>query len=231
MLVRLFKWVQICACLLLFATVVSAQTVEPHISFGMKLSRSISPEVVDMSGAWGKSFGPAQGKVLNVFILAGSPVSEGRGLSRKLSVDMRRGSPRVLMFEDGLWQPLRPTGLRFGPEIGFGMRMSREFPGETIGIILPSPDGVEDLIGKASRALDIVACRAISLVQFSGSVPDYGAMADVVKARLGEPELFVLDMSAEESSLQGCYPSAMEIDLGDSLAQKFLEKWHAIIQE
>ncbi|MBI9080616.1 MAG: hypothetical protein JEY79_12870 [Pseudodesulfovibrio sp.] len=174
MFARVFKSVQICAFLLLFATVVSAQTVEPQISFGMKSSRSISPEVADIFWARGESF---------------------------------------------------------GSETGFGMRMSREFSDEIIGIIPPSPDGAEDLIGKASRALDIVPCRAISLVQLSGSVPDYGAMADVVKARLGESELFVLYMSSEESSLQGRYPSAMEIDFGDSLAQNFLEKFHAIIQE
>jgi len=231
MLMKFGKGVTACVCLLLLATVVSAQIVEPHISFGMKPSRNIPPEVVDMSWARGEPFGPADGKVMYVFILAGLPALEGRGDSRELSVDIRRGSSRVLMFEDGLWQPLRPTGLRFGPEIGFGLRMSREFHDETVGIILPSSDGTEDIIGKARKALGAAPCQAIALVQLGRKALDYVAVADEVKARLGEPELVVLDISDGLSSPRESCSAEMEIAFGDRVAQRLLEILFLIAQE
>lgn len=85
---------------------------------------------------------------LKTFILAGQSNMVGWGDSRKLPDEMRRGSERVLMFEAGTWQPLRPhqtvidlqrrVGLSehsFGPEITFGAEMAKAWPGETIGII------------------------------------------------------------------------------------------------
>ena len=130
-----------CACLLLFAAVSSAQTVQPNISFGMKPSRSTPPEVVDMSWAKDGPYGPVEGKAIKVFILSGQSNMVGQGASRDLPVDLRRGDSRVLMFEEGRWQPLRPIGLTFGPEIAFAEAMAAAWPGETIGIVKQAENG------------------------------------------------------------------------------------------
>ena len=79
------------------------------------------------------AFAEAPSKKLKVFILAGQSNMVGWGDSLKLSDDLKNGSDRVLMFEDGKWQPLRPfkkvmknqeqfrmTEFSFGPEIAFG---------------------------------------------------------------------------------------------------------------
>ena len=85
---------------------------------------------------------------LKVFILAGQSNMVGWGDSTKLPDDARQGSERVLMFEDGKWQPLRPhqainelqrrvglTEFSFGPEISFGQEMAKAWSAETIGIV------------------------------------------------------------------------------------------------
>ena len=87
-------------------------------------------------------------KPIRVFLLAGQSNMVGWGDSTKLPDDLRKGNDRVLMFEDGKWQPLRPhepankgqrrVGLaefHFGPEIAFGHEMAKAWPEETIGII------------------------------------------------------------------------------------------------
>ncbi len=88
-------------------------------------------------------------KKLKVFILSGQSNMAGYGDSLKLPEELRKGNDRVLMFEDGKWQPLRPfkpTSQRmkdrqgmmeysFGPEISFGHEIAKAWPDETIGIV------------------------------------------------------------------------------------------------
>jgi len=75
----------------------------------------------------------ARGKKIKVFILSGQSGMAGLGRSHELPDALREGNDRVLMFEDGKWQPLRQfhvyndklmkrfglTEFSFGPEIGF----------------------------------------------------------------------------------------------------------------
>lgn len=87
-------------------------------------------------------------KSLKVFILAGQSNMVGWGDSLKLPAEMRDGNDRVLMFENGKWQPLKPfakaqkhharfgmTEFSFGPEIPFGHAIAKAWPDETIGIV------------------------------------------------------------------------------------------------
>ncbi len=98
---------------------------------------------------------------IKTFICAGQSNMVGWGDSTKLPVDLRRGNDRVLMFEDGRWQPLQPhepafggqkrvglTEFHFGPEIGFGHEMAKAWPDETIGIIKFSIGGTSVLAWK-----------------------------------------------------------------------------------
>jgi len=90
----------------------------------------------------------AADRPLKTFILAGQSNMVGYGDSTELPDDLRKGNDRVLMFEGGKWQPLRPhkppgqdqrrlglTEFCFGPEIAFGHEMAKASPDETIGII------------------------------------------------------------------------------------------------
>lgn len=87
-------------------------------------------------------------KKMKVFILAGQSNMVGWGDSGKLPGELRNGNQRVLMFENGKWQPLKPfkkaqknqekigmTEFTFGPEIAFGHAMAKAWPEETIGIV------------------------------------------------------------------------------------------------
>jgi Ca2+-binding EF-hand superfamily protein len=87
-------------------------------------------------------------KKLKVFILAGQSNMVGWGDSLKLPDNLRNGDDRVLMFENGKWQPLMPskkasgkqrefgmTEFSFGPEIAFADEMAKAWPDETIGIV------------------------------------------------------------------------------------------------
>lgn len=100
-------------------------------------------------------------KPLKTFILAGQFNMVGWGDSTKLPDDLRQGNDRVLMFEDGKWQPLKPhspampiqqphglTEFHFGPEIAFGHERSKAFPDETIGIIKYAAGGSSILAWK-----------------------------------------------------------------------------------
>ena len=77
-------------------------------------------------------------KPVKLFILAGQSNMVGYGDSTKVSDELRKGNERVLMFENGKWQPLRPhepafggqrgvglTEFHFGPEIAFGHEMGK----------------------------------------------------------------------------------------------------------
>lgn len=117
------------------------QQTETHVRFGMKPDKSLPPTEVDMSWVDKGTYGPAPGKVIRVFILTGQSNMVGRGESRELPKETRRGNDRVLMFEDSRWQPLRPVSLNFGPEISFGATIAEAWPDETIGIIKLAIDG------------------------------------------------------------------------------------------
>jgi hypothetical protein len=100
-------------------------------------------------------------KPLKVFILAGQSNMVGWGDSLQLPDDLRNGNDRVLMFENGKWQPLKPfrramknqeqfgmTEFSFGPEIAFGREMAKAWPDETIGIVKLAVGGTSILAWK-----------------------------------------------------------------------------------
>ena len=113
------------------------------------MARLCIPMVVLMVLVQGqRASAEAPSKKLKVFILAGQSNMVGWGDSPKLSDDLKNGSDRVLMFEDGKWQPLRPfkkamknqeqfgmAEFSFGPEIAFGDEIAKAWPNETIGIV------------------------------------------------------------------------------------------------
>ena len=85
---------------------------------------------------------------MKVFVLAGQSNMVGWGDSLKLPKALQIGSNRVLMFENGEWQPLKPFkktsrkqhkfGMKefsFGLEIGFAHELAKAWPDETIGIV------------------------------------------------------------------------------------------------
>jgi hypothetical protein len=88
-----------------------------------------------------KVYGPAQGKRIKLFILSGQSNMVGQGASYQLDDAAKKGNERVLMFEQGKWQPLRPLRKNFGPEIAFGRRMAQTWPDETIGIVKQAVGG------------------------------------------------------------------------------------------
>ena len=103
----------------------------------------------------------AADKPLKTFILAGQSNVRGWGDSAKLPDDLRKGNDRVLMFEDGKWQPLKPHSpafelqqpyglaeFHFGPEIAFGHELAKAFPDEPIGIIKYAEGGSSILAWK-----------------------------------------------------------------------------------
>ena len=86
-------------------------------------------------------YGPPRGKKIKLFILSGQSNMVGQGASYQLDDAAKKGNDRVLMFEQGKWQPLRPLRKNFGPEIAFGRRMARAWPDETIGIVKQAVGG------------------------------------------------------------------------------------------
>jgi hypothetical protein len=94
-------------------------------------------------------------KKIKVFIMSGQSGMAGFGDSTKLSDAMRKGNDRILMFEDGKWQPLRPfnvypeklmkqfglTEYSFGPEIAYAHAIAEAWPDETIGIVKQAAGG------------------------------------------------------------------------------------------
>ncbi|MBM83044.1 MAG: hypothetical protein CMJ78_20990 [Planctomycetaceae bacterium] len=90
----------------------------------------------------------AADKPLKVFILAGQSNMVGRGNNLELDAGLSKGNDRVLMFEKGKWQPLKPvkkaqkfqeklglTEFSFGPEIAFAHEIAKAWPDERIGIV------------------------------------------------------------------------------------------------
>lgn len=109
----------------------------------------------------GMSVVHAADKPLKVFILAGQSNMVGWGDSLKLSDDLRSGNDRILMFENGKWQPLKPfqkaqkhhekfgmTEFSFGPEIAFAHEVANAWPDETIGVVKFAVGGTSILTWK-----------------------------------------------------------------------------------
>ena len=107
------------------------------------------------------TLGSAADKPIKAFILAGQSNMVGWGDSTRLPDELRKGNDRVLMFEQGEWQPLGPrqpankgqkrvglTEFSFGPEIAFGHEMAKAWPDETIGVIKFSIGGTSVLAWK-----------------------------------------------------------------------------------
>lgn len=102
------------------------------IQLAMSLIRnSYSPTEIDEA----KRYGPLPGKKIKLFILSGQSNMVGQGLSAELSPKQVQPNERILMFEAGKWQPLRPLTHTFGPEIAFAHAMAKRWPDETIGIV------------------------------------------------------------------------------------------------
>ena len=103
----------------------------------------------------------APAKPMKVFILAGQSNMVGWGDSLKLPEELRKGNDRVLMFENGTWQPLQPfkkasrgqrkfgmTEFSFGPEVAFAHAMAEAWPDETIGVVKFAVGGTSVLAWK-----------------------------------------------------------------------------------
>ena len=127
---------------------VEGSYLEPDERFGMGYLEAVrdvfvSPEVRKPS------------KKIKVFVLSGQSGMAGFGRSHELPDALRKGNDRVLMFEDGKWQPLRPfhlypenlrkkfglTEFSFGPEIAFAHAIAEAWPNETIGIVKQAAGG------------------------------------------------------------------------------------------
>ena len=113
----------------------------------MRTQTAISLLLAICAFGHGNSLGQ-EAKPVKVFILAGQSNMVGWGDSARLPDDFRKGNDRVLMFEDGKWQPLRPTKkampkqkrfgmteFSFGPEISFAHEMAKAWLDETIGTV------------------------------------------------------------------------------------------------
>ncbi|MDE0767596.1 MAG: hypothetical protein OSB19_04335 [Opitutaceae bacterium] len=108
------------------------------IQLAMSLIRDCySPTGIDKA----KPYGPLPGKKIKLFILSGQSNMVGQGLSAELPKKQVKPNERILMFEEGKWQPLRPLKPTFGPEIAFAHAMAERWPGETIGIVKQAVGG------------------------------------------------------------------------------------------
>ncbi|MHC4630028.1 MAG: sialate O-acetylesterase [Planctomycetota bacterium] len=121
----------------LLAEQVAASILKALKKSKLAFGNSYKPVPIDEK----KKYGPARGKKIKLFILSGQSNMAGAGVSAELPEEMQQGNDRVLMFENGKWQPLRPLRNRFGPEIAFGHAMAKAWPNETIGIVKQARGG------------------------------------------------------------------------------------------
>ena len=125
------------AAVLLFVGNVEQCIGIPKAPEGYQKYKPYDPVPIDES----KVYGPARGMKIKVFILSGQSNMVGQGASYQFDDAAKRGNERVLMFESGKWQPLRPLRKNFGPEIAFGRRMAQAWPNETICIVKQAVGG------------------------------------------------------------------------------------------
>lgn len=91
-----------------------------------------------------KDYRAPNSKKIKLFILSGQSNMVGQGLSKELEgvfPDALVPNERILMFENGKWQPLQPLIITFGPEIMFAHEMAKAWPNETIGIVKQGKGG------------------------------------------------------------------------------------------
>ena len=142
----------------------------------------------------------AADKPIKTFICAGQSNMVGYGDSTELPDDLRKGNDRVLMFEYGRWQPLRPhkppgqdqrrlglTEFCFGPEIPFGHEMAKALPDETIGIIKHASGGSSLLAWKPDWSKEEAA-----RVGQVGRGPLYKALMDKIKQAQEERDIEIV---------------------------------------
>ena len=169
------------------------QTSDYHLRVGASPVRDFPAQEIDMSGLDDVSYGPAEGKVLQVFVLWGAFGRRGAWPSKMLSRDIRAGKTNVLMFEDEKWQPLRPVGIRHGLEIPFGLRMGREMPGETVGIVAAS-GSLSELVGTLQKAGMAAPCRVVAFVQLRDA--SMGRLEEgEIRNFFGGNDIVVVDMT------------------------------------
>ena len=123
-------------------------------SLGISLIFALALCALGNASAHAEEAAPS-GKKIKVLIMSGQSGMAGFGRSHELPDALREGNDRVLMFEDGKWQPLRPfhvypeslrkkfglTEFSFGPEIGFAHAIAEAWPNETIGIVKQAAGG------------------------------------------------------------------------------------------
>lgn len=76
-------------------------------SLGISLIFALALCALGKASAHAEEAAPS-GKKVKVFIMSGQSGMAGFGRSHELPDALRKGNDRVLMFEDGKWQPLRP---------------------------------------------------------------------------------------------------------------------------
>ena len=190
-----FRWSIVSVLVILLLTGIAyAQTADYHLSVGISLDSSPPLEEIDMSRAKGGQYGPAEGSQIQVFILDGMFGRKGPGASARLQKSERIGSPHILMFEDGRWQPLRPVGLHHGYELDFARRMAEVMPGETVGVIMQSDDG--GVVPKALEAQRESPCQFLAYVRLNDEADEVPAMSQQIKDSLRLPDLIVVDSSS-----------------------------------
>jgi hypothetical protein len=101
------------------------------------MKKGYTPPAIDET----KAYGPAKGKEIKLFILSGQSNMVGQGLSAEIPDNLLKPNDRILIFENGKWQPLRPLKYTFGPEVSFARMMAKKWPNETIGIVKQSVGG------------------------------------------------------------------------------------------
>ncbi len=162
----------------------------PKVPAGYQKYKPYDPVPIDEN----KVYGPAPQRKIKVFILSGQSNMVGQGASYQLDDAAKRGNERVLMFENGKWQPLRPLRKNFGPEIAFGRRMAKAWPEETIGIVKEAVGGTgvlawhpnwtaeqadrtgdarkgnlwKALTGKVQQACSAVDCEIVGFIWLQG---------------------------------------------------------------
>jgi|GEM_PF-1039766 len=120
-----------------YARNISVAKSEPWLLAVKLMGASYTPATLSDD----ERYGPEVGRKIKLFILSGQSNMVGQGLSAELPEELLKQNNRLLMFEGGKWQPLRPLNSFFGPEITFAHAMAKQYPDETIGIVKQAVGG------------------------------------------------------------------------------------------